>query len=277
MGGGFRGLEAATLIDGHIHQDGPRFHGFEHLAGDQFGRFGAWDQHGADDDVGPLDEFPQSCRAGKQAEAVGRHHVAQITQAVQVQVEDIHLGSQAAGHLGRIDSDNPAADNDHIARINPRDSPQQHAVTALGHFQVLGPLLDRHSAGHFAHRGQQGQGAIRLLNGFISDADTFAANKDLGQLFSRCQVQVGEDNLAFPDQIVLGRQRFLDVHHHVGPFKYFPGGCDNLRTGFIVGRILETAAAAGTFFHQQRVPVGDHDLHSGRRHAHPIFLCLDFF
>jgi hypothetical protein len=150
-------------------------------------------------------------------------------------------------------------------------------VTALGHFEVLGPLLNRHSSGHLAHRGQQRQGAVWLLNGFISNTNTFTFDKGLGQFFCRCQMQVGKNDLAFPDQVVLGRQRFFHMHHHVGSFIYFTGCCDHLGTGFDIGRIFETAAAAGTRFYQQLVAIGEHDLDTGRRHTHTIFLCLDFF
>ena len=36
----------------------------------------------ADDNVGGLDQFPKCCRTGIQKKAIGRHHIAQVPQAV---------------------------------------------------------------------------------------------------------------------------------------------------------------------------------------------------
>src|SRR5690606_25530905 len=46
-GGRARGLEAAALVDGDVHQHAAGLHALEHLAGQHLGRLGAGDQHRA--------------------------------------------------------------------------------------------------------------------------------------------------------------------------------------------------------------------------------------
>ena len=137
-------------------------------------------------------------------------------------------------------------------------------------------MLDCHSTGHFTHGGQQRQGSVRFLNGFISDADRLAFNERLSLALVRRQMEIGENDLPFPDQIVFGGQRFFDMHDHVGSLKYFRRCVHDLRTRFGVSGIIKPAADAGPFFHQQGMPIGDHDFDAGRCHAYPIFLCLYF-
>jgi len=83
------------------------------------------------------------------------HHIAQIPQALQVDVQDVDLGTKAASHFGSVDAHHAAADNHHGGRIDPGYTSQQNAVAALGHLQVFGSLLNRHGAGHLTHRGKQ--------------------------------------------------------------------------------------------------------------------------
>ena len=277
MGGGLGGLEAAPLVDGHVHQHRPLLHGAQHLAGHQARCLGTGDQDGSHHHVRLLDQFADCRRAGHQGEAVGRHHVAQVAQTVQVHVQQVHLGSQAAGHLGRIDPYHAAADHHHRARVHARHTAQQHTVAALGHLQVLGSLLDGHAPGHFAHGGQQRQAAVGLLDRLVGDANGLAFNQRVGLGQVRGQMQVGEHDLAFTDHVVLGRQGLFDMHDHVGRIEDLFGDVDHLGPGIDVGLIGKAAAGPCGFFHQHRVPVVNHHLHAGRGHAHAVLFRLDLF
>ena len=86
VGSGLGGFETASLVDGHVHQDRTRLHGFEHFSSDQSGCLGSGHQHRADDNVGCLDQFPERCRTRIQKKAIGRHHIAQVTQPIQIHV-----------------------------------------------------------------------------------------------------------------------------------------------------------------------------------------------
>jgi hypothetical protein len=91
------------------------------------------------------------------------------------------------------------------------------------------------------------------------------------------QVQVGEDDLALPDQVVLGGQGLLDMHDHVGRIEDRLGRVDQLGPGLDVGLVGKAAAGTGHFLHQHRVAVVDHHLDARRGHAHPVLLRLDLF
>ena len=45
------GLGAASLIDGDVYENGARLHEFEHAPGDEARCAGAWNEHGADDEI----------------------------------------------------------------------------------------------------------------------------------------------------------------------------------------------------------------------------------
>ena len=51
MGSGVRGLEAPTLVDGHIHQHRTGLHQLQHVAGDEVRRLVARNQYRADHQV----------------------------------------------------------------------------------------------------------------------------------------------------------------------------------------------------------------------------------
>src|SRR5829696_8451891 len=64
MRGRMRSLEASPLIDSDIDQDGARLHGLQHVTGDKLRSCGAWNQNGANQKVGPLNDLADSipCR-----------------------------------------------------------------------------------------------------------------------------------------------------------------------------------------------------------------------
>jgi len=62
MGGGPAGLEAATLVDGDIHQDRPALHRSQHGASDQFWRRGTGDQNRPNDQIRLAHETLNSLR-----------------------------------------------------------------------------------------------------------------------------------------------------------------------------------------------------------------------
>jgi len=98
----------------------------------------------------------------------------------------------------------------------------------------------------------------------------------MGEFLGRGQMQVGEDDLAFPDQAVFLGKGLLDMHDHVGFLIDFRSGRDDLRPGPGVGVVLEPAAPAGLRLDQDRMPFGLHDLHPGGGHADTVFLGFDF-
>ena len=60
MGGRLRRFKTPPLINRDIDQDSPVFHKTKHVARDQLWRGGPWNEDGADDHIGVLDEFFQN-------------------------------------------------------------------------------------------------------------------------------------------------------------------------------------------------------------------------
>jgi len=145
----------------------------------------------------------------------------------------------------------------------------------MGHLQKPGAFLDGHASGHLTHGGQQRQSAVGLLDGFISDAYGLTLDQCPGLGLISCQVEIGENDLPFPDQVVLRRQGFFNVHDHVSRSVDLFGGIDDVGPGPDVGVIGKAASRPGAFLHQHLVPALNHHLHSRRSHAHPILRRLD--
>lgn len=222
------------------------------------------------------DEFPQQRRGRHEREAVGGHDVTQIAQPVEIHVENVDLGPETAGHLGGIGADHAAADDDHRAGVDTGHAAQQHAVPALCHLKVLGPLLDGHAPGDLAHGSQQRQGAVGLLDGLVRDAHGAGVHECPGEFLVGRKMQVGEDHLPLADERILRRLRFLDVHHHVGtPINLCRGGNQG-RPRSHIGLVHEAAACPRTGLDQYGVPVVAKHLNPGRGHGDTILFRFDF-
>jgi hypothetical protein len=90
----------------------------------------------------------------------------------------------------------------------------------------MGPatsLLNRHGTGHFTHGGQQRQGPVSLLNGFIGNRYRLSFNQRTGQIFRCRQVQIGKIDLTLANQLKLKGLGFFNPHNHFGPFKNITG------------------------------------------------------
>jgi len=149
-------LDTPTLVDGHINNDGPVRHAFEIFAAHQARGFGAGDQHGADQQIGTVKAVEDVVPVAEQRGHVTRHHIIEVAQPVQVDVENGDVGAQAGGNLGGVGAHHAAAQNHHVGRQDPRDTAQQNAPPLKGSFKKLGALLNAHAPRHLAHGRQQG-------------------------------------------------------------------------------------------------------------------------
>lgn len=88
MSGGAGGFEGAALVDGDVDDDGAGFHGFEGVAGDEFGGFGAGDEDAADEEVGLLGEGADIEGGGDEGGDVFWEDFGEVLEALEVGVED---------------------------------------------------------------------------------------------------------------------------------------------------------------------------------------------
>src|SRR5439155_12728350 len=105
--------------------------------------------------------------------------------------------------------------------------------------------LRREPAGDLAHRREQWQRTVVRLDGLVGHAGRAALGERAGQLFARGEMQVGEQDEALPEQLVLGGQRLLDLQEEVGLAPDLVGGAE-LCADRLVVVVVERAAAAGT-------------------------------
>ena len=170
---------------------------------------------------------------------------------------------------------NAATQNDDFRRRDARNAAQQHAVTAVSLLQARGTDLDRHTTGHFAHRGEQRQRAIRSRNRLVGDRSRARLHERLRLRGIRSKVQIGKQNLPRTQHLALGELRLLDLD-------------DELRATEHVGRRLGNGGARGTILrivHTDAVPGAGLDDHlmsgsdelpnSGGHQAHTVLMHFD--
>ena len=76
------------------------------------------------------------------------------------------VGAEAGGDLGGVGADDAAAEDRDVGRRHAGHAAQQDAAAHLRAFEVLGPFLNAHPAGDFAHRRQQRQAALVVARAF---------------------------------------------------------------------------------------------------------------
>ncbi len=112
---------------------------------------------------------------------------------------------------------------------------------------------------------------------FVGSAGGAGGEERVGQLATRRQVKVGEQNLPRPNQRPLFRLRFLHLHDEVGARKDFLRAIDQLAARLFVVRIRQARADPRVSLHQHLVAPADQFLDAYRKHRHPIFVAFHLF
>src|SRR5918999_1243669 len=99
--------------------------------------------------------------------------------------------------------------------------------------QVMRADLWCHPAGYLAHRGQEGQATVRELHGLVRHSGLLPLRQHLGELLPGREMEVGEQDLALAEVVVLLPDRFLDLQDQVG------GAPQLLRPGDDLGAVLD--------------------------------------
>ena len=95
------------------------------------------------------------------------------------------------------------------------------------------------------------------LNRLVGYAGGAGADQGLREAPVRSEVQVGEENLPFPEQAILRGKRFLDLHNHVRPFKNLLMPVQHFDPGGPVVLIAEPDAGTGLAFDEYLVATLD--------------------
>src|SRR5207237_9123260 len=105
---GLRGFDAAPLVDGDVDDHGTRRHPFQVLATHQVRSAGAGNQHSADEQVGPANAIEDVVAVAGELGHVPPHHVVEVAEAVEVDIENGHVSDEAGGDFGGIVGDDAA-------------------------------------------------------------------------------------------------------------------------------------------------------------------------
>ena len=210
------GLDAATLVDGDVHDHCARMHLRDVLATHELRRLGARNEHGADQQIAGRDLLEDVLPVRVDELHVRRHHVREIAQAVEVHVEHHDLRAHAGGHLRGVDADDAAAEDHDLRRRDAGHAAEQHAATAVELLEVLRAFLHGHPPRHLRHWREQRQLARRQLDRLVRDARRAAVDVCLRELLVGGEVEVREDRLPRAHATPLRGDGLLHLHDHLG-------------------------------------------------------------
>ena len=141
----------------------------------------------------------------------------------------------------------------------------------------MGAHLDRQTACHFAHGGQEGKAAVGGLHRLIGDGGDLLLQKSLSLSGIGGEMQVRKEGLPFPQEAVLRLQRLFHLDDHIGSIKNgFGVGEDLSAHGGILG-IGKAAAQTGALLHVNGVSGADKRVYTCWGQADAAFLRFDFF
>ncbi len=270
------GLDAAALVHTDVHDHRAAAHLRKQLAADQHRRAPAGDQHRPDHQVRHLRVIGDGVRIAVDGADVGRHHVVEVAQAVEVHIHKDDAGADAGRHLGRVGSHHAAAEDQHVGRLDARHAAEQNAPAHHGFFQILRAFLHAHAAGDLAHRRQQRQPALLVGQRLVGDGRDLRPQAGVGQFTAGGEVKVGEDHLPRPQHVEFRPQRFLDFHDQLAALEQGRMVADDLRARGRVLLVHEAAARAGVALDQHAVAGLRQKLHAHGQHRHAVFIGLGF-
>ena len=147
MGGGVGGLEAAALVDRHVDDDRSGLHLLDHFAVTSFGAAapGMSTPPITRSAAAPAIRPSRGSRKRSDRGAEFSHQPAQCRHSCR----DVTDGAEPSAMRAALAPTMPPPD-DHVRRRHAGHTAQQHAPSAFGFLQAVGPDLDRHATGHFA-------------------------------------------------------------------------------------------------------------------------------
>ena len=270
------GFDGAALVNGNIHQNTARAHGFDHFFGDQLGRFRTGNQDAANYQVGMFYSVGNVIGVGQKGLDAAAEDIVQVCEAFEADIQNGYIGTKANGHFGCVCAHIATAHDNHICALYACYTAQQDASAAAVRFQKAGTNLNGQTACNLTHGREQGKRVIRELYSFVSDACNFFTQERMGLSGVRSKVQIGEQNLSLMEQIIFRFQRLFDLNDHFRGVIDFFRGWKNLRTDgeiFVVG---EATGKSGVFLHIYRVSCTNQSISTCRGETHAAFLGFDF-
>ena len=229
------GGDAAALIDGNVHDDRAFFHRADHRFADDDRRPSTGDEYRTDHQIGISNRTFYCALVRCQRDDSAALNLIDEAQAVEVLVEQQHLGLHARGNPCGIPPHVSRAQNNHARRPHPGGASHEDPSAAAVAFQKLGPHLWRQSSRHLTHRGEQRERTVGRLHRFVGNCRAFRRQERVGHLRIRRKVEVGKEREVGPQETEFGHLRFLDFDHHVLAPRGFCGRHDVGACTHVVG------------------------------------------
>ena len=126
-----------------------------------------------------------------------------MTEAVDVEVENRHLGTHSGGDHGGVRPSTPRSEDRHSSRGHTGDTADQHSPAAMGTLQKMGSGLSGHPPCDLAHRRQKWEGAGGELNGLVGDRGRPRGDQPSGLYGVGGEMEKGEERVLFGEQLRL--------------------------------------------------------------------------
>ena len=224
--------------------------------------------------------FPQAIQnvvpVTEESRHVAGHHVVEVAQAIEVDIEDIDAGAEPGGDLGGIGADHAAAEDDDAGRSNAGHAGEQDAAALERPLQKLRPFLNAHPPRDLAHRRQERKLAACVFDRLISDGGRAGLHNRPSQILARGKMEIGEENLVFLHEGPFVWQRLLHLHDHVGflPNRRAIRGDFGAAVGVLL--VADAAALPRPGFDQHLVAGARQLLDADRRHGDAVFVRFHF-
>ena len=275
VGGGSGVLEAATLVDGDVHEDAAAPHPRHRGVGDEAGGTGPGKEDGTDDEVGTLADLLHRQRGGEQGADAAATEVLDVTHPLGVDVEDRDVSPHAVAHAGGGQAGGAAAQDHHAATPHTGGPSEEDAGSPVGAQECVGPHLGGQAPGDLGHGRQERQVPGVGLDGLVGEGGDPAVQELTGQLRVRGQVQVGEEHESASQERVLGRYRFLDLEDHLGAVPDLLGAAQERGAGGGVLLVVDAGAEPGPDLDGDLMALLGQGAYTGRGDSHPPLVVLD--
>ena len=206
MGGGVRGFEAASLIDGDVDHHRAFLHQRQHVAADQPGGAGAGDQHRADDQVGVAQRFADGVDVRGERDHLAGINVVEFAQAVQASLDDGDVRAQVRPPFSRRYGRRRRRRESLRSRARRRG---RRPAGCLGRPWGLPDIARRPAPPCGPATSLMGVSSGRELsgfaNGFVGDGVDLRLEQGICQLGQRRQVKIGEQRQAGAEEADIRR------------------------------------------------------------------------
>jgi len=173
-------------------------------------------------------------------------------------------------------SDNTAADDDNLGRLDTRHAANKGSGAAMRLFKRLCTGDHRKTSGDLGHRHQQRKASLCVHDGLIGNAGRTGLDQISGLVRIRSQMQICEENVVRTQHGPLDRLGLLDLHDHLRGVEDFLCRAEDSGTcGLVVG-ITRADTDPSIGLNEHFVPVSDHFVNTVRRQSDPVFMVLDF-